>query len=644
MVDDALAQAVAASLAPQAFFAPPEAPLFFAFEPEVSWRWEVLSGRLLDAALTRQEQRFAAWHVTQQLGPRREPRVSILLDADAGQLHVVRHLEIHGWEAYEPEPNVIESRQVQKWTRELVRSRAVQSCDRHDRQSLTAWCAQGIFHAICGTSRLPIASHESQLPAFALGLLGYWPSLAIQAEQGRGVAGDAVADHRETPLTDQHPIHEPRQLAWLALHGALPRWERAKLLEAALRAATGPQLDDVLACCARAATEHPALAAEFPRLIKSLFNGLGLTPYIPLEQRLVALLEQVAIAAGSGPLLDTVAFLLVQLVRHLTAFDLRTFHNYGADYPDLLLLDALLKWMNSWLERAPAEFLETESPGTAHADASPPEKAGARCQRRSAWLLASLLRKEHEGLPVTAVPTSPGENQRVLPQLPAGFAPPHVDDAEILEPRLRQNRLFEDDPLETTWPAAVPALLAVSASDLQQPAVLQTWGEALFLDRPLGVDRPPEAVDNTPLLSYVAFSRNMLNQRLRKLFQRGWIDDVAAEQLLNAAAALEVPGFPAAQLPGHPRPGVVSLEDAQLAGSDFVFVRTTRSSLSQLLTTGLLPLETLPADVQLWLRTGRDVLLIRTGQPGERQRPFLTAFDSEMQARAVFGFPETLPP
>lgn len=621
MVSDSVAQAVSASLVPCAFFAPPEAPLTFAFEPQVTWRWEILAGRLLDPALTREERTFAAWHVQQQVGGRLEPRVSILLDELQQTLYVVRHIEIRGFEAYESQPNVFESRPVHKWTRELIRSGSLaELATEPSSEHLTAWCAEGVYQALCGTSRLPIASHESQLPAFALGLIGYWPALAVQREQGRGAATDPAANVLTSAAADV-PLASPRYLAALALQGQLPRSQRAKLLEMALRASTGQQWEEVLAYCARTVAAYEAAAQEFPRLLRVLFNGLGLTPYIPLEKRLIELLERVAQDSGHvTPLLDTAAWMLLQLARHLTAFDLRTFHNYGADYPDLLLLDALLGWLTSWLDRQPDCLMDA-----------------AASRRRTAWLLAALLRKEHEGLPITPIPTSPGENQRVLPQVPQAAAEP-VDDAEIMDPRLRRNQLFAGSELEAAWSPAVRELLVAAATDLNDAAALRTFGEALFLDRPLGVDRPPEAVDDTPLVSYLAFSRNALTYRLRRLFQWGWIDDTVAEQLLHAARQLKVPGFPAAQLPGHPRPGVVSLEDAHLAGSDFVFVRTTRRSLSALLACGKLPLQTVPADVQEWLATGRDVLLIRTGQPNDPQWPFLTAFDAALQPRATFGF------
>lgn len=468
MVSDSVAQAVSASLVPRAFFAPPEAPLSFSFDPRLTWRWEILAGRLLDPALTREERTFTAWHVEQQVDDRREPRVSILLDQREQALHVVRHVEVRGFEAYESQPNVIESRPVRKWTRELIRSCSLAGpAAPTTGEQLTAWCAEGIYHALCGTSRLPIASHESQLPAFALGLIGYWPALAVSGEQGRAENTHPAASQLAFVTSDE-PLNHPRYLAALALQGQLPRSQRAKLLEAALRTVAGQPWEEVLAYCARTVTAYEAAAREFPRLLRVLFNGLGLTPYVPLEARLVELLERVALESGQvAPLLDTAAWMLLQLSRHLTAFDLRTFHNYGADYPDLLLLDALLGWLTAWLDRQPEWFLS---------DSGIDERTS---RRRTAWLLAALLRKEHEGLPITPIPTSPGENQRVLPTLPHAPTEP-VDDAEIMDPRLRRKHLFADRALEDGWSPAVRKLLARRPTIWTMPRPCEPWAKPCF--------------------------------------------------------------------------------------------------------------------------------------------------------------------
>jgi hypothetical protein len=90
-------------------------------------------------------------------------------------------------------------------------------------------------------------------------------------------------------------------------------------------------------------------------------------------------------------------------------------------------------------------------------------------------------------------------------------------------------------------------------------------------------------------------------------------------------------GFPVAKLPGHARDGVVSLEDAKKAALDFVFTRTTRSSLDLLLRqydfAGAFH-NAGAADAYRWLCEDRHVLLIRTA------RAAMTAFDAAM--RPVF--------
>src|SRR5207248_2080236 len=54
---------------------------------------------------------------------------------------------------------------------------------------------------------------------------------------------------------------------------------------------------------------------------------------------------------------DFLAWLQRQLGRHLTAYDLVTFHHRGANYPDALLLDAVLKETCHLVERRPDLWL-----------------------------------------------------------------------------------------------------------------------------------------------------------------------------------------------------------------------------------------------------------------------------------------------
>ena len=69
------------------------------------------------------------------------------------------------------------------------------------------------------------------------------------------------------------------------------------------------------------------------------------------------------------------------------------------------------------------------------------ETANKRLRRRAlrqAW----LIRRRYEGWPVPDLPTSPGENNRVLPP-----SHPRVPEEQILQPSRRTRRLYADDPL-----------------------------------------------------------------------------------------------------------------------------------------------------------------------------------------------------
>jgi hypothetical protein len=99
---------------------------------------------------------------------------------------------------------------------------------------------------------------------------------------------------------------------------------------------------------------------ELPALVKTLFNHVALSPYTALVDHLVALLARWAAPnlVGPGPVTDIFSYLLRHLVRHLAAYDLATFHNLGDNYPDALMLDALLRAYLVMIESHPDEFEE----------------------------------------------------------------------------------------------------------------------------------------------------------------------------------------------------------------------------------------------------------------------------------------------
>jgi len=383
--------------------------------------------------------------------------------------------------------------------------------------------------ALTGTSRLPITSVETPHPVFTLGMLAY------------------------APETDRSVL------------------DRARTLEARLRSGSpvGLPIDDL------------------PSVVKTLFNHLALSPWGPLVANLIDLVKQ----SEREVALDLFGYMLRHLSRHLNAFDLVKFHNLGANYPDALMLDAVLRAFIGLLRG---------SEGQLH-----------RRALRQGW----LARKRCEGLRVPVHPTSPGENARDMPH-------PPVPQAHLTDAGSRAHRLFVDQPAESMLTPIVLELFDRSIADLSNESELRELGTAVFLDRPLGVGKRDGEEDRTVLLSYEACSPRLIRTRLTEL---------------HAPVAREIPsipGFPVARFPGHSRSGVVSLEDAKKVALDFVFTRTTRSSLNDLLDQyDWSVLGKVAPDVSAWLSAG-EVLLIRT------KRRTLSAFDAGMTARFQLSLPD----
>jgi hypothetical protein len=348
-----------------------------------------------------------------------------------------------------------------------------------------------VARAITGT-RLPLTPAEAPLPAFSFGRLWY---RGDDAEPGRELEFDLRS-------------RSPEEVA--------AKW------------AGSPEL--------------------FPTL-RHMFLDVSLSPYTDFVGRVLALLARLEPAAT----LDFEAWLLRLVARHLTAYDLVLFHHRGANYPDALLLDAVLTDYLARLERRPDLF------GGA---------AGTR--RRSALRQAYVLRRRYEEHPVPDVPTSPGEHARVYPD---GY--PRVPEEQILHTNKRRRRLFAGDPLRDRLTPLAQAILAQSAADLGHEPERLELGAALYLDRPFGAAKGPVAADPTPCLASLAFSPSVATQRLRLL--------EADLGVTAPAEPLDLPGVPLGRIGGPVRPGTVSLADAARCAGDFVFRRTLPASVRALL-------------------------------------------------------------
>src|SRR5262245_19185498 len=137
-------------------------------------------------------------------------------------------------------------------------------------------------------------------------------------------------------------------------------------------------------------------------LVSQMFNDAALSPWTHLSSHALLYLQTLVTShrIGAAEAIDLLARLLTQLGRHLTAYDLVTFHHRGANYPDALLLDEILHRYLWYLEHNRDLFTGSEK---------------EHRLRRRALRQACFLRRFYEGHPVPDEPTSPGENTRVLP-------------------------------------------------------------------------------------------------------------------------------------------------------------------------------------------------------------------------------------
>ncbi len=524
------------------------AHLFAALELTLEWEhieheeltWEIFQGRLLDPAHTRERRSFEAWNIYQvdpSSGRSGEPLLAVKLDVEAGQLHVVRGLDSYVWEGYDAGGNVYMSRERRKWIRELVGTIRL---DRFaDLDELRDELACRLFQAVIGTSRLPLSSVETPLPAFSFGQLFYCFRPAAPEASG--------------------PLRTWRELVINMLAPSLNPSEQAHLLETFLHAVPAIEMSEAAAVFACRWTELGRTIGELPALLRTLFNEVSLSPWTDLIEKTLAFLHALEERGlfQTDQVVDFLSYLLRHIGRHLTAYDLIVFHHRGANYPDALLLDAVLKEYLAIIERQPQLFFEA-------ADDNETAQRRKRIRRRAlrqGW----LLRRRYEGYPVPDLPTSSGENRRVLPP-----SHPRVPEEQIVQPARRMRRLYADDPLLDRLSPQAADVLRRSLLDLEHADEWRELGLAIFLDRPLGIGKAPTELDSTLLLSAEAFSASIARERLHALAR-----DVGLRP--DGTVFPEVRGVPLDAIGGAARPGIVSLADARRAAADFVFLRTTPS-------------------------------------------------------------------
>jgi hypothetical protein len=390
--------------------------------------------------------------------------------------------------------------------------------------------------------------------------------------------------------------------------------EEASLLETFLHAVPFEEMSDAAGEFVNRWSQGQRTSADLPALLRTMFNQVSLSPYTDLVEKTLAFLRALE-ASGifhTEQVIDSLSFLLRHIGRHLTAFDLVLFHHRGANYPDALLLDTALKEYLALLDHWPDLFLDG---GTG---VSPVQSLRIRRRAlRQGW----LLRRHYEGHAVPDLPTSPGENMRVLPP-----SHPRVPEEQITQPSRRSRQLYAGDPLLPRLRGPVAESLRQSFLDLEHADEWRELGLGVFLDRPLGLGKAAAEPDSTLLLAAETFSISIARQRLLALAGDLAIppEDALVQRLL---ARPPLPGLPLDAIGGAVRPGTVSLADARRASADFVFLRSTPSSVKSLLTqfdfTPLTELFSLDD-----LLGGADVLIARSAVSSN-----LVIYDAQLRPR-----------
>src|SRR5581483_5260325 len=150
--------------------------------------------------------------------------------------------------------------------------------------------------------------------------------------------------------------------------------------------------------------------------------------------------------------------------------------------------------------------------------------------RRRALRQGWHLRRRYEGHAIPDLPTSPGENMRVLPP-----SHPRVPEEQITQSARRSRQLYSGDPLlprisgaldprvrsdsrsESATGTRIAEVLHQSFLYLEHPDEWRELGLGVFLDRPLGVGKAAAEPDSTLLLAAEAFSISIARQRLLAL-------------------------------------------------------------------------------------------------------------------------------
>ena len=283
---DSVRASIEQTLRPGRFFLAGEGRLEIDHQRNVSLPWEVFRGHLLDESKTRGRKTFDSWNVfvrPAEGGPT-EPFVAVLFAPSDRVIYVTRSIFSYVQQPYVTQENVVLTREIRKWVRELVATIDLTATSdgrwptftrpQHPAaRALERELGHDLLLAVIGTSRLPVTSVESPLPGFSLGDFGYFPN--------------AVADGAQ-------PITTAKELIARGLTIETPPLERAKLLELILRTIHADELGELVERFLEQWRSLGLTEVDLTAMLKTLFNHLALTPYTQFVDRLIDLLRELA--------------------------------------------------------------------------------------------------------------------------------------------------------------------------------------------------------------------------------------------------------------------------------------------------------------------------------------------------------------
>ena len=197
-----------------------------------------------------------------------EPLVAVLFAPSERVIYVTRSIFSYVQQPYVTQENVVLTREIRKWVRELVATIDLTATSdgrwptftrpQHPAaRALERELGHDLLLAVIGTSRLPVTSVESPLPGFSLGDFGYFPN--------------AVADAAQ-------PITTAKELIARGLTIETPQLERAKLLELILRTIHADELGELVERFLEQWRSLGLTEVDLTAMLKTLFNHLALTP------------------------------------------------------------------------------------------------------------------------------------------------------------------------------------------------------------------------------------------------------------------------------------------------------------------------------------------------------------------------------